>query len=206
MFEYIQHAQDYGIKIESAEADFDSMISRSRNVADGMSKGVNFLMRKNKIDVLKGTGRLMRERKVEVTDADGKATTYETKNIIVAVGARAKELPNLPIDGKKIIGYRKAMTLDKQPKRMVIVGAGAIGVEFAYFYSSIGTEVTIVEFMEQGLVPREDKDVSKELAKIYKKKGITVLANTSVESVDTKTKVLKVHVKNRKSGKEAVIN
>ncbi|MEM8583084.1 MAG: dihydrolipoyl dehydrogenase [Bacteroidota bacterium] len=206
VFEYIQHAQDYGIKIESAEADFDSMISRSRNVADGMSKGVNFLMRKNKIDVLKGTGRLMRERKVEVTDADGKTTTYEAKNIIVAVGARAKELPNLPIDGKKIIGYRKAMTLDKQPKRMVIVGAGAIGVEFAYFYSSIGTEVTIVEFMEQGLVPREDKDVSKELAKIYKKKGITVLANTSVESVDTKTKVLKVHVKNRKSGKEDVIN
>lgn len=206
VFEYIQHAQDYGIKIESAEADFDGMISRSRGVADGMSKGVNFLMRKNKIDVLKGTGRLMRDKKVEVTDAEGKATTYEAKNIIVAVGARAKELPNLPIDGKKIIGYRKAMTLDKQPKRMVIVGAGAIGVEFAYFYSSIGTEVTIVEFMEQGLVPREDKDVSKELAKIYKKKGITVLANTSVESVDTKTKVLKVHVKDRKSGKEDVIN
>ncbi|MEO0626809.1 MAG: dihydrolipoyl dehydrogenase, partial [Bacteroidota bacterium] len=205
-FEYIQHAQDYGIKIESAEADFDGMISRSRGVADGMSKGVNFLMRKNKIDVLKGTGRLMRDKKVQVTDAEGKATTYEAKNIIVAVGARAKELPNLPIDGKKIIGYRKAMTLDKQPKRMVIVGAGAIGVEFAYFYSSIGTEVTIVEFMEQGLVPREDKDVSKELAKIYKKKGITVLANTSVESVDTKTKVLKVHVKDRKSGKEDVIN
>ncbi|MEL7376420.1 MAG: FAD-dependent oxidoreductase, partial [Bacteroidota bacterium] len=202
VFEYIQHAQDYGIKIESAEADFDGMISRSRGVADGMSKGVNFLMRKNKIDVLKGTGRLMRDKKVQVTDAEGKATTYEAKNIIVAVGARAKELPNLPIDGKKIIGYRKAMTLDKQPKRMVIVGAGAIGVEFAYFYSSIGTEVTIVEFMEQGLVPREDKDVSKELAKIYKKKGITVLANTSVESVDTKTKVLKVHVKDRKSGKE----
>ncbi|MEL6392493.1 MAG: dihydrolipoyl dehydrogenase [Bacteroidota bacterium] len=206
VFEYIQHAQDYGIKIESAEADFDGMISRSRGVADGMSKGVNFLMRKNKIDVLKGTGRLMRDKKVQVTDAEGKATTYEAKNIIVAVGARAKELPNLPIDGKKIIGYRKAMTLDKQPKRMVIVGAGAIGVEFAYFYSSIGTEVTIVEFMEQGLVPREDKDVSKELAKIYKKKGITVLANTSVESVDTKTKVLKVHVKDRKSGKEDVIN
>ncbi|MEM6878686.1 MAG: dihydrolipoyl dehydrogenase [Bacteroidota bacterium] len=206
VFEYIQHAQDYGIKIESAEADFDGMISRSRGVADGMSKGVNFLMRKNKIDVLKGTGRLMRDKKVQVTDAEGKATTYEAKNIIVAVGARAKELPNLPIDGKKIIGYRNAMTLDKQPKRMVIVGAGAIGVEFAYFYSSIGTEVTIVEFMEQGLVPREDKDVSKELAKIYKKKGITVLANTSVESVDTKTKVLKVHVKDRKSGKEDVIN
>ncbi|MEM6396034.1 MAG: dihydrolipoyl dehydrogenase [Bacteroidota bacterium] len=206
VFEYIQHAEDYGIKIESAEADFDSMINRSRSVADGMSKGVNFLMRKNKIDVINGTGRLMRERKIEVTDAEGKATTYEAKNIIVAVGARAKELPNLPMDGKKVIGYRKAMTLDKQPKRMVIVGAGAIGVEFAYFYSSIGTEVTIVEFLEQGLVPREDKDVSKELSKIYKKKGIKILANTSVESVDTKTKVLKVHVKDRKTGKEDVIN
>ena len=206
VFEYIQHAESYGIKIDKASADFSAMISRSRDVADGMSKGVNFLMRKNKIDVIMGTGKLLRGKKVEVTDADGKATTYDANNIIVATGGRAKQLPNLPIDGKKIIGYRQAMTLDKQPKRMVIVGAGAIGVEFAYFYASIGTEVTIVEFMEQGLVPREDKDISKELTKIYKKKGITVLANTSVEEVDTKTKVLKVTTKNRKSGKEEVIN
>lgn len=205
VFEYIQHAEDYGIKVSSAKVDFDGMISRSRGVADGMSKGVNFLMRKNKIDVLMGTGKLVRGGKVAVTDDKGTATTYDAKHIIIATGGRARQLPNLPIDGEKIIGYREAMTLPKQPKRMVVVGAGAIGVEFAYFYHSIGTEITVVEYMEQGLVPREDADISKELTKIYKKKGINVLANTSVEKVDTSKKTLVVTTKNRKTGKEEVI-
>ncbi len=205
VFEYIHHAADYGITVAQPTADFDKMISRSRGVADGMSKGINFLFRKNKIEVLMGTGKLIRGKKVEVTDADGKATTYDAEHIIVAVGTRARQLPNLEIDGKQIIGYREAMTLPTQPKRMVVVGAGAIGVEFAYFYSSIGTEVTIVEYLEQGLVPREDADISKELTKIYKKKGITTLANTSVEKVDKTGEVLKVTTKNRKTGKEEVI-
>lgn len=205
VFEYIKHAEDYGIKVGKPKVEFDKVIGRSRGVADGMSKGISFLMRKNKIEVIEGTGKLIRGKKVEVTADSGKKTTYEAEHIIVATGARARALPNLPIDGEKIIGYREAMTLPKQPKRMVVVGAGAIGVEFAYVYHSMGTEVTIVEFMPEGLVPREDKDVSKELTKIYKKKGINVLANTSVESVDTKGKTLKVLTKNRKSGKEEVI-
>ena len=205
VFEYISHADDYGIKVKEASADFGGMVKRSRSVAEGMSKGVNFLMRKNKITVIEGTGKLIRGKKVEVTDKDNKKTTYEAKHIIVATGGRAKELPSLPIDGKKIIEYRKAMSLDKQPKKMVVVGAGAIGVEFAYFYNAIGTEVTIVEFMEQGLVPREDPDVSKELTRAFKKSGIKVMANSSVEKVDTKGKGCKVTVKNRKSGKEEII-
>lgn len=205
VFEYIQHAEDYGIKVGAPKVDFGAMIKRSRDVADGMSKGVNFLMRKNKIDVLMGTGKLLRGSKVAVTDEKGATTQYDAKNIIIATGTRARQLPNLPIDDEKIIGYRKAMTLEKQPKRLVVVGAGAIGVEFAYVYASIGTEVTVVEFMEQGLVPREDADISKELTKIYKKKGINVLANTSVESVDTSGKSIKVNTKNRKTGKEEVI-
>ncbi len=205
VFEYIQHAADYGIKVESAKADFEGMVKRSRSVADGMSKGVQFLMKKNKITVIDGTGKLLRGKKVEVTDANGKKTEYTASNIIIATGARAKALPNVPIDDKKVIDYRRAMTLEKQPKRMVVIGAGAIGVEFAYFYNSIGTEVTIVEFLEQGLVPREDADVSKELGKIFKKSGINVLGNTAVESVDTSGKTCKVKVKDRKSGKEDTI-
>ncbi|MEM8909203.1 MAG: dihydrolipoyl dehydrogenase [Bacteroidota bacterium] len=205
VFEYISHAQDYGIKVDGASADFSGMIKRSRGVADGMSKGVNFLLRKNKIEVLKGLGRLQRGKSVEVTDEKGNKTTHTATHIIIATGGRARQLPNLPIDNEKIIGYRKAMSLDKQPKKMVVVGAGAIGVEFAYFYNTIGTEVTIVEFMEQGLVPREDKDISKELTKIYKKAGINVLANTSVEKVDTSGKGCKVTVKSRKDDKVEVI-
>ena len=206
VFEYISHAKDYGITVDSATAEFPSMIKRSRDVANGMSKGINFLFRKNKIDVLEGEGKLVRGKKVEVKAASGKATTYDADNIIIATGTRARQLPNLPIDGEKIIGYRQAMTLAEQPKRMVVVGAGAIGVEFAYFYASIGTEVTIVEFMEQGLVPREDADISKELTKIYKKKGIKTLANTSVEKVDHNDDgSLTVHTKSRKNGKEETI-
>lgn len=206
VYEYISHAEDYGIKVSGAKADFGGMITRSRGVADGMSKGVQFLMKKNKITVIEGFGKLARGKKVVVTDADGKKKEYSAPHIILATGGRAKELPNLPIDDKKIIAYRKAMTMDKQPKKMVVVGAGAIGVEFAYFYNAIGTEVTVVEYMEQGLVPREDKDVSRELTKVFKKAGVNVLANTSVEKVDTKGKGCKVTVKSRKDGKEEVIN
>jgi len=200
VFEYIQHASDYGIKVEKSEVDFEGMVKRSRNVADGMSKGINFLFRKNKITTLSGNGRLQRGKKVEVTDDKGNKKSYSADHIIIATGARARELPNIPIDGKKIVEYRKAMTLEKQPKSMVVVGAGAIGTEFAYMYSSIGTKVTVVEFLEQGLVPREDPDVSKELSKIYKKKGLDIMANTMVEKVDTKGRGCKVTVKNRKSG------
>ncbi|HRJ16861.1 MAG TPA: dihydrolipoyl dehydrogenase, partial [Saprospiraceae bacterium] len=200
VFEYIQHASDYGIQVSGAQADFGAMVKRSRGVADGMSKGINFLFKKNKITVINGNGRLVRGKKVEVTAAAGAKTEYSAEHIIVATGGRAKELPNLKIDGKKIIDYRKAMTLEQQPKSLVVVGAGAIGVEFAYFYHSIGTKVTIVEFLEQGLLPREDPDVSKELAKIYQKAGIEVLANTSVETVDTKGAGCKVTVKSRKDG------
>lgn len=201
VFDYINHAEDYGIKVGSAKVDFAAMIKRSRDVANGMSKGINFLFRKNKIEQLTGTGRLLRGKKVEVTDEEGNKKEYTAKHIIIATGARAKELPNLPIDGKKVVEYRKAMTLEKQPKKMVVVGAGAIGVEFAYIYHSIGTEVTIVEFMEQGMLPREDADVSKEMGKIYKKKGINVLSNTSVERVDTNGRGCTVYAKNRKTEK-----
>ncbi len=201
VFNYIKHAEDYGITIKDAKHDFKKVISRSRDVANGMSKGISFLMKKNKIDVVMGTGKLVRGKKVEVTAADGKTQTLEAKHIILATGGRARALPNLPIDGKKIIGYREAMTLPKQPKSMVVVGAGAIGVEFAYVYSAMGTEVTIVEFMDQGLVPREDKDISKELTRAFKKEGITVRAGTSVEKVDTKGKGCIVTLKDKKSGK-----
>lgn len=206
VFEYISHAADYGIAVEGAKPDFDNIIKRSRGVAEGMSKGIQFLFRKNKITVINGTGKLLRGKKVEVTDAEGKRTEYSANHIILATGARAKELPNLKIDGKKIIGYRQAMNLPKQPKRLVVVGAGAIGVEFAYFYNTLGTDVTVVEFLEQGLVPREDADISKELAKLFKKAGMKVMGNTSVESVDTSGKTLKVKVKGRKDGKEQVID
>ena len=205
VFEYLNHAADYGIKIAGAEADFGAMIGRSRSVADGMSKGVQFLMKKNKITVIMGTAKLLRGKAIEVTTAEGKSDIYSAKNIIIATGGRAKELPNLKIDGTKIIEYRKAMSLPTQPKSMVVVGAGAIGVEFAYFYNSIGTKVTMVEFMDQGLVPREDEDISKELTKIYKKKGIRTLAGTAVESVDTSGDVLKVKTKAKKDGAEEII-
>lgn len=205
VFNYIQHADDYGISIKDAKADFGAMIKRSRDVAGGMSKGVTFLMRKNNIDVINGFGKVARGKKVEVKDADGKSTQYAADHIIIATGGRARELPNLPIDGERIIEYRKAMSLKKQPKSMVVVGAGAIGAEFAYFYNSIGTEVTIVEYMEQGLVPREDADISKELGKAYKKAGIKVLANTSVETVKTTKTSCTVTTKNRKTGAESTI-
>ncbi len=204
VFNYIQHAEDYGITIKESKVDFDNMIGRSRNIAGGMSKGVQFLMKKNKITVLEGEGKLVRGKKVEVKNDKG-TETHEADSIIIATGARSRELPALKQDGKKIIGYREAMTLEKQPKSMVVVGAGAIGTEFAYVYNSIGTEVTVVEYMKQGLVPREDKDISKELGKVFKKAGIDIKAGTAVEKVDTSGKGCKVTLKNQKSGKEEVI-
>ncbi len=183
VFQYIQHAEDYGIKVSKADADFSAVIARSRGVADGMSKGVQFLMKKNKIDVINGFGTVKPGKKVEVKDADGKVTTVEGKHIIIATGARARQLPNVPIDGEKVIDYRKALVMEKQPKSLVVIGSGAIGVELAYVYASMGTEVTIVEFMPN-IVPVEDEDVSKELAKQYKKLGVTLHTNSSVEKVD----------------------
>lgn len=205
VFNYIQHAEDYGIKVGKSSMDFDAMIQRSRDVANGMSKGVQFLMKKNKITVIEGEGKLVRGKKVQVTDAKGTKSEISADHIIIATGGRARELPNLPIDGEKIIGYRQAMTLNKQPKSMVVVGAGAIGTEFAYVYNSIGTQVTVVEFMDTGLLPREDKDVSKEITKIFKKAGIETKANWAVESVDTSGKTCKVHIKSRKDNSTEVI-
>ena len=194
VFEYARHAADYGVTIDNATADFNGMIKRSRGVADKMSKGVQFLMKKNKIDVIMGYGKMKAKGQVDVTAADGKTTTYDCKHIIIATGGRARTLPNLPIDGKKVIGYREAMVLPVQPKTMIVVGSGAIGVEFAYFYNSIGTKVTVVEFMPR-IVPVEDEDVSKELEKSFKKQGITVMTNASVESVDTSGAGVKAKVK-----------
>jgi dihydrolipoamide dehydrogenase len=194
VYEYIQHAADYGINIKEASHDFGAVVKRSRGVAEGMSKGVQFLMKKNKIEVIMGFGKLTKDKKVELTKADGKKEILEAKSVILATGGRARELPNIKIDGEKVIEYRKAMALPSQPKSMVIIGSGAIGVEFAYFYATMGTKVTIVEFMPR-IVPVEDADVSKELEKIYKKKGIEIHTGSSVESVDTKGKGCKVAVK-----------
>lgn len=197
VFNYINHAEDYGIKVEKSSVDFDGMVKRSREVAGGMSKGIQFLFKKNKIEHIAGFGKLTKDKKVEVTDAEGNKKLYEAKNIIIATGGRARELPNLPIDNEKIIGYRKAMVLDKQPQSMVIVGSGAIGVEFAYFYHSIGTEVTIVEYLPN-IVPNEDEEVSKQLARTYKKNGIKIMTDSEVTNVDTKENKCKVTVKTKK--------
>jgi dihydrolipoamide dehydrogenase len=194
VFEYINHAKDYGIEVGAPKADFSGMVKRSRGVAEGMSKGVQFLMKKNKIEVIMGTGKVKPGKKISVTDAAGKVTEYSANHIIVATGGRSRALPNLPQDGKKIIGYREAMTLPEQPKSMIIVGSGAIGVEFAYFYNSLGTKVTIVEFMPN-IVPVEDEDVSKALAKSFKSAGVEIMNNAEVTSVDTAGKGCKVKVK-----------
>jgi dihydrolipoamide dehydrogenase len=197
VFEYIQHAADYGISVDNSKADLSEMVKRSRGVADGMSKGIQFLFKKNKIDHIQGFGKLKNNTTVEVTDADGKKSDVTAKNIILALGARSRELPNLKQDGKKIIGYREAMTLDKQPKKLVVVGSGAIGVEFAYFYNAIGTEVTIVEYLPN-IVPVEDEEVSKQLARSFKKAGMTIMTESSVEKVDTSGTGCKVTVKTKK--------
>lgn len=197
VFEYLNHAADYGIKVNGGEADFGAIVKRSRGVADGMSKGIQFLMKKNKIDVIMGTATIKKGGKITVKADDGSAKEYTAKHTILATGARSRELPNLPQDGKKIIGYRQAMNLSEQPKSMVVVGSGAIGVEFAYFYNAIGTKVTIVEFMDR-IVPVEDQDVSKQLEKSLKKAGIDILTKSEVQSVDTKGKNCTVNIKTEK--------
>ena len=203
VFEYLTHASDYGITVKEATADFSAMIDRSRGVANGMSNGIQFLMKKNKIDVLKGNGVIKAGKKVSVTDEAGTTTEYTAdKALIIATGARSRELPNLPQDGEKIIGYRQAMTLKSQPKKIVIVGSGAIGVEFAYFYNAIGTEVTIVEYLPN-IVPIEDEEVSKQLEKSFKKAGVNIMTKASVESVDTSGKGCVVSIKTEK-GEEKI--
>lgn len=203
VFNYLKHAADYGISVEGeAKPDFGAIIKRSREVADGMSKGIQFLFKKNKIDHIRGFGKILPGKKVEVTDESGKVTVFEAKHIIIATGARSKELPNLKQDGKKVIGYREAMVLPKQPKSMVIVGSGAIGAEFAFFYNSLGTEVTLVEFMPT-LVPVEDEEVAKQLERSFKKVKIRVMTSSTVESVDAKGKTCKVKITTKK-GEEIV--
>jgi len=202
VFEYINHASDYGITVKSADADFPAIVKRSRDVASGMSNGIQFLMKKNKIDVIAGTAKVKAGKKVDVTDDKGKVTEYAASNIVISTGARSRELPNLPQDGKKIIGYREALVLPKLPKKMVVVGSGAIGVEFAYFYKTMGVDVTIVEYMPT-IVPVEDADVSKQLERTFKKSGIKVMTNSAVESVDTSGAGCKVKVKTKK-GEEII--
>ena len=203
VYDYINHASDYGITVGDSKVDFDGMIKRSRGVAEGMSGGIQFLLKKNKVDVIMGTGKVKPGKKLDVTDKDGKTTEYAAnKGIIIATGARSKELPNLPQDGKMVFGYREAMTLPKQPKKLVVVGSGAIGVEFAYFYSTIGTEVTVVEFLPN-IVPVEDEEVSKQLERSFKKAGIKVMTNSSVEKVEKAGDGCKVTVKTKK-GEEII--
>jgi len=202
VYDYLKHVDEYGLKAKEIDKDFTAVVKRSRNVADGMSKGVQFLMKKNNIEVINGFGKVKAGKKVVVTDADKKETEYTADHIIIATGARAKELPFLPIDGKKIIGYRQAMTLAEQPKKMIIVGSGAIGVEFAYFYNAMGTEVTIVEFLPN-LVPLEDEEISKQFERSFKKSGIHVMTNSSVTKVDTSGKGVIATVKT-KTGEETL--
>ena len=193
VFEYLKKADQYGLSANKIDKDFSSVVKRSRSVANGMSKGVNFLMKKNKIDVINGFGKILPEKKVSV-EYEGKEKTYSATNIIIATGARSREINSIKQDGKKIIGYREAMVLPKQPKKMIIVGSGAIGVEFAYFYNSMGTEVTVVEYLDR-ILPVEDKDISNQLAKSFKKSGINLMTSSEVISSETKGKGVKLQVK-----------
>ena len=193
VFEYLKKADTYGLKIKDFDKDFDAVVKRSRDVAEGMSKGVNFLMKKNKIDVITGYGKVLPSKAVSVEN-DGNTETFEADNIIIATGGRSRIIESIPQDGKKIIGYREAMTLQKQPKKIIIVGSGAIGIEFAYFYNSMGTEVKIVEYMDR-ILPVEDKDISNQLKKTFKKSGIEILTNSEVVSSDTKGKGVRVQIK-----------
>jgi len=203
VYNYAKHANDYGVKIAGEiEADFTEIVKRSRGVADGMSKGIQFLFKKNKVEIIQGFGKLKPGKKVEVKNDKGETTEYSADHIIIATGARSRELPNLEQDGKKIIGYRKAMTLEKKPESMVVVGSGAIGSEFAHFYNSIGTKVTLVEFLDN-IVPVEDEEVSKQLARSFKKAGIKVMVKSEVKSVDTSGKKCKVLIKTKK-GEETI--
>ncbi len=204
VYNYINHAANYGVAAQPAEADLTAMVQRSRGVAETMSKGVQFLLKKNGVEVIMGRARLMPDHKVEVADAEGNKTAYEAQHIIIATGARSRNLPNLPQDGKHIIGYREAMTLPQKPQRMVVVGSGAIGSEFAFFYQSIGVEVTLVEFMPT-ILPNEDEDVSANVARSFKKMGMKVMMSASVEKVDVEGDVCHVHIKDKK-GAEVLVD
>jgi dihydrolipoamide dehydrogenase len=197
VFEYLKHAEDYGLNVKKVEHDFDAVVKRSRGVADGMSKGVQFLMKKNKIEVLNGYGKVLPGKKVVVKGQNGDAAEYSANHIIIATGARSRELPSLPQDGKKVIGYREAMTLEEQPKKLIVVGSGAIGIEFAYFYNSMGTEVTVVEYLPN-IVPVEDEEVSKQLERSFKKTGIKIKTSAEVTKVDTSGNGVKATVKTAK--------
>ena len=196
VFNYLKHAEDYGLKVKEYDKDFDAVVNRSRNVAAGMSKGVQFLMKKNKIDVIEGHGKVLAGKKISVTKGK-KTEEYKAKHIIIATGARSRALPSLPQDGNKVIGYREAMTLPKQPKKLIVVGSGAIGIEFAYFYNAMGTEVTIVEYVDR-IVPIEDEEVSIQLEKSFKKSGIKIMTSAEVTAVDTSGKGVKATVKTAK--------
>ncbi len=202
VFNYLKHANDYGLTIENYDKDFDAVVNRSRDVASTMSKGVQFLMKKNKIEVIMGHGTLKAGKKVTVTDKDGGETEYEANHVIIATGTRSRELPSLPQDGKKVIGYREAMTLPKQPKKLIVVGSGAIGVEFAYFYNAMGTEVTLVEYMPK-IIPAEDDEISKLMERSFTKSGIKVMTSAEVTKVNTSGKGVKVNIKT-KDGEEKI--
>ena len=202
VFNYLKHANDYGLTIENYDKDFDAVVNRSRDVAGTMSKGVQFLMKKNKIEVIMGHGTLKAGKKVTVTDEDGGETEYEANHVIIATGTRSRELPSLPQDGKKVIGYREAMTLPKQPKKLIVVGSGAIGVEFAYFYNAMGTEVTLVEYMPK-IIPAEDDEISKLMERSFTKSGIKVMTSAEVTKVNTSGKDVKVNIKT-KDGEEKI--
>tara|TARA_A100001011_G_scaffold177342_1_gene186020 strand:- start:21 stop:1412 length:1392 start_codon:yes stop_codon:yes gene_type:complete len=200
VFEYLKHANDYGLKIKEYDKDFNAVVNRSRNVAEGMSKGVKFLMKKNKIDVIEGFAKISKGKRVTV-NKNGENTIYNSKHVIIATGSRSRELPSIPQDGKKIIGYREAMTLKKQPKKLTIVGSGAIGIEFAYFFNSMGTEVTIIEYQDN-IVPVEDEDVSKELEKNFKRNGIKILTSSEVISINTSGKNIIANLKTKKGNEK----
>lgn len=197
VLEYARHAADYGVKVEAAEPDFAAVVARSRAVADKMSKGIQYLFKKNNITVIPGTGKLTADKKVEVTNGEGEKTLLEAIHVILATGARSRQLPNIPQDGRRVIGYRQALTLDHRPASMIVVGSGAIGSELAYFYNAMGTKVLLVEFMPN-VLPVEDEEVSKQVARSFKKAGIEVMVKSSVESVDTDGDLLKVNIKNKK--------
>lgn len=197
VLEYAQHAESYGIKVEKAEPDFDAVIARSRGVADKMSKGIQYLFKKNNITVIPGFGKLAGGKKVEVTNTDGEKSSYEAKHIILATGARSRVLPNIPQDGKRIIGYREALTLSHRPASLLVVGSGAIGSELAWFYNAMGTKVTLVEFMPT-ILPVEDEEVSKQVGRSFKKAGIEVLVKSTVENIETEGELLKINIRNKK--------
>ena len=205
VYNYINHAAGYGVAAQPAEADLSAMVQRCRGVAETMSKGVQFLLKKNNVDVIVGTGKVMPDHKVAVIDGEGNVTEYEAQHIVIATGARSKVMPSMPQDGKHIIGYREAMTLPFKPKSMVVCGSGAIGSEFAFFYQSIGVQVTLVEFMPQ-ILPNEDEDTAAQISRSFRKMGMKVMASSSVEKVEVEGDVCHVTIKDMKKNSETVVD